>query len=1088
MCYAGHREIFMPSISKLKNQLQEKITPRRKRTGLIFLVIFAIYSVLGLLAAPGLVISQAQKFVQEKLKLELTIAKLEVNPWLLAVRIDGLRLKEPGAQGEILLAAKSIYVNAQLWSSLWLRGASLDEVDLLGLYVNTRIRQDGRINLMQLIPPKDPNDNSETRWRIGTFGLHNARIDIHDDSRPTPFSAFFSPLDLSLSEVSSRPNKDGEYSLHAETGDDETLDWHGTLAMQPLRSQGELKISKLKATTPWRYLQDSLPIIVDAGTISLSGRYQLTAGDTVVLSLDHGRILTDDLTLHQRGTDPLAIKLKQMDLNGVNLEWPAKTAGFANLIFQGFQVADKKSEKDLASFGNLHLENGLYNPVETSVNLATLSLQKLTLTDSDEHAALLSLPELTLKKLGIALTKQNIHVNQIVLDKGDIAVRREKNGTINWITRLDALTARLSKNTTPEKHVSAHQSPVPSSAVKGKPEKASTPWVATLGELDLLGFKINLDDNVPQTAVKNSIENLNLRIHPRQAGEDAHALEGNLAIGSGGKLAFKGRFNEHPLTASVDLDLKDLQLPPFAPYFEDIARFELGHGGLDVAGKFNFTQRKTVQADFAGRVAIHDFNANDLDQDERFLAWQNLAINGLTWQLAPGKLTIHDIQANKPFIRVIVDKDKTLNLSHIVIAAPSPADKDKAATPEKSEKVAAAKSPYPLRIDRIRMQNGSMLFADFTLNPQFATGIQSLNGDISGISTDPASRAKVALSGRVDQYGKADINGVINPIASDAYTDMSVKFTNLELATLTPYSAKFAGYRIDKGKLSLDLNYKIENRKLNATNKVIFNQLTLGEKVDSPDSVNLPLKLAVAILKDRNGVIDLDLPLSGSIDDPKFKLGPIIWKAFLNLLTKAATAPFSLIAGLVGGGDDLDSLSFATGQSQLPPDAIAKLDKITKALAERPSLAVEIRGAFDPQADALAIKAGKFNAVYEKRLADGGKPRKILEALFTEKLGSEALAEQRALHLKPASDAAKNKNELELAIESYQNSLRSELVAREVVLEGDLRQLALARAAAVRSQLVEVNKVDAAHVFVLEPVVTPVVADKVIMKITLTAS
>jgi hypothetical protein len=381
-----------------------------------------------------------------------------------------------------------------------------------------------------------------------------------------------------------------------------------------------------------------------------------------------------------------------------------------------------------------------------------------------------------------------------------------------------------------------------------------------------------------------------------------------------------------------------------------------------------------------------------------------------------------------------------------------------------------------------------MLFADFTLKPQFATGIQSLNGDISGISTDPKTRAKVALSGRVDQYGKADISGTINPLASEVYTDIAVKFSNLELTTLTPYSAKFAGYRIDKGKLSLDLNYRIENRRLNASNKVVFNQLTLGEKVDSPDSIGLPLKLAVAILKDKDGVIDVDLPITGSIDDPKFKLAPLIWKAFLNLLTKAATAPFSLIAGMVGGGSDLDSLSFATGESTLAPAETDKLGKLGRALAERPALGVEIRGAFDPQADALAIKTVKFNSLYEKRLAAGDKLQTVVETLFAEKMGKEALAQQRALHLKPAADMAKNKNKLDLDVDAYLQALRTELIAREVVLDGDLRQLALDRAGAVRRQLVEISKIDEGRIFVLEPVSVQATDKKIVMKVALTAS
>jgi hypothetical protein len=194
--------------------------------------------------------------------------------------------------------------------------------------------------------------------------------------------------------------------------------------------------------------------------------------------------------------------------------------------------------------------------------------------------------------------------------------------------------------------------------------------------------------------------------------------------------------------------------------------------------------------------------------------------------MEPGKLVIRDIIAEQPFSRVIIDADRTINLMRVLDAGSAELYVD-----ETVKKTAAANDPtYPVRIDRIRMRNGAMLFGDLTLRPQFATGIQSLNGDITGLSTAPNARAKVSLHGRVDQYGQADITGSLSPMAGDQFTDIAVKFQNLELTTLTPYSAKFAGYRIDKGKMSMDLGYKINQRQLNATNKVGTQSTDAGRK------------------------------------------------------------------------------------------------------------------------------------------------------------------------------------------------------------------------------------------------------------------
>lgn len=1070
----------------LKDRIASGMTPRRRRSGIVFLFLFAVYSLFGFLALPGIIAGQAQKFVHENLGLELELAKMEFNPWRLALRLDGLAVKDPQAAGEVLVAARSVYVNAELWSSLWIRGASLRELDLLAPYINARILKDGDINLLRLVPPDDGQESGEAHWRVGLLGIHQGRVDFHDDTRPTPFSAFFSPLNISLADLSSRPDRDGGYTLHAETGEGETLDWRGTVAIKPVRSEGELKISGLKATTPWSYLQDKLPLVVEQGLIGISGHYVLKADDVVTFTLRDGQVTVEDLTVSQHGKAPLLVGLKQLDLKGVSLDWPEQSAGFETLQLSGFRMTDKASGQDLNHFSTLTLQNGRYVPEGERVELNTLRLESLALEDSTGHAPLLSLPLLTLNNLSASLASQKAHVGQVVLEKGNISVRREKNSTLNWETRLDELSRRLAAFESPASATAT------ATATQAQATTQSATWDATLGELDLLGFRVGFVDQVPLETLSTSLEDINLRLFPRQPGEKWHQLDGRLSVGTGGALSFKGNFSEQPLAAGVDLRLQSLKLSPFAPWAADVARFALEKGTLDVNGRFNFQQARQTKADFQGGITIHDFAANDLELDERFLAWRRLGVQGVSWQLEPARLAIREIQADKPFIRVIVGEDQSLNLSHVIVAPEEPAvaesgnNSTATATPAATAKTAEA--AYPLRIDRIRMNDGSMLFADLTLRPQFATGIQSLEGEIRGLSSQPDSRATVVLKGWVDEYGKADINGMLNPLAGDLYTDIGVKFSNVELTTLTPYSSKFAGYRIDKGKLSLDLNYKINNRKLDASNKVVFNQLTLGDKVESPDAMSLPLKLAVAILKDKDGVIDVDLPVTGSLDDPKFRIGPLIWKTFLNLLTKAATAPFSLIANMIGGGENMDSLEFAAGASTLAAEETAKLDALAKALTQRPALAVEVRGAFDPEADAKAIRTAKFDQVYQKRLAEGGKSRKVLEDMFKTKLGSEALAQQRALNLKPASDQAGNRDELQLAIAAYETHLRNELIARETVLDGDLRQLALERARTVRNQLVEVSKIEESRVFVLEPVTVKATGNTVVMKVGLTAS
>lgn len=1075
-------------LTALQDTLRAQLTPRRKRQGLLLLGLFLAWSLLGLLLLPSVIESQARRFVRDTLGLELTVTDLRFNPWMLSVRINGLTVREPGAGGEVLLAFDQLYVNAQLWSSLWWRGASLAALELERPMVNVRIRQDGSLNLLQLVPPEDPQDSGEARWRIGRLAVRQGHIAFHDDTRPTPFATAFSPLNLELSDLTSNPDRDGLYNLRAETGDGEVLDWRGTLAMQPVRSEGELRITGLRATTPWRYLQDQLPVVVSDGSIAISGHYRLKVDNGVSFTLDQGRVSVSQLAVDLRGEAPLGLRLDRLELTGARFAHPSQEAGFDALTLGGLAVSAPDAAAPLAQLDRLEFADARHAPAGGRVSLARIGLRQLRLADGDA-APLLALPELDLQDLALGLDQRTAHVARIGLGEGEISLRRESDGRLNWDRRLSDLAARVERGlvlppapdtATTAPVAVAVASPPPAPRTKGKAPPAEPGWTPTLGELDLKGFTVAVEDRVPATAVATRLENIQLRLLPRQAAGQPHRLEGSLAVGSGGRLALEGRFSEQPLTVEADVELADLRLPTFAPYFTDLARFALEDGALDVAGHVSVRQGARTDAGFRGRIAVRNFAANDLDLDERFLAWRQLAASGVDWRLAPGRLVIREVIADRPFMRLIVGADKTLNLSHVIVSAPGEPAPAAAAAPTPAT---AAAAPYPLRVDRIRLQRGAMLFADMTLKPQFATGIQDLDGEVTGISSAAGSRATANLKGRVDQFGRAVITGTLEPLASDRHTDLNVRFTDLELTTMTPYSAKFAGYRIDKGKLSLDLGYRIRDRRLEATNKIVFNQLTLGDKVDSPDAMNLPLKLAVAILKDKDGVIDVDLPLTGSLDDPEFRIAPLVWKAFVNLLAKAATAPFSLIAGLVGGGEDMDSIAFTAGGATLEPAQADKLGKLAAALAQRPALGVEVRGAYDPVADARSLRERRFEAAWQKRLAEGGKPRKLLEGLFVARLGEEALARQRALSLKPAGEG-----DLAMAEAAYLAALRDELVARETILEGDLRQLALERARVLRAQLVEASGVDAARIFVLEPVTTPATDGKVILRVTLAAN
>lgn len=295
----------------------------------------------------------------------------------------------------------------------------------------------------------------------------------------------------------------------------------------------------------------------------------------------------------------------------------------------------------------------------------------------------------------------------------------------------------------------------------------------------------------------------------------------------------------------------------------------------------------------------------------------------------------------------------------------------------------------PLRVRNIRIDEGSAYFADRSITPAFATGIVALAGDIRGVSTAPGARATLKLQGRVDRYSPVEISGHVAPLAPTDDSDLRLGFRNIELSTFNPYSGKFAGYNIARGKLSTELRYRLDKRALQAEHHVVLDQLEFGEATGSKDAAPLPIKLAVALLKDRRGVIDLQLPVGGSLDDPQFSYGQIVRTVLMNTLSKIVTAPFAALGSLFGGsGEELAYVDFAAGSAQIDDAARGKLDQLAQALAERPQLRLDVP-MVSGSADATAMAELALAQRVPASALDDKARLKALERAYRELYGSE---------------------------------------------------------------------------------------------------
>jgi hypothetical protein len=452
---------------------------------------------------------------------------------------------------------------------------------------------------------------------------------------------------------------------------------------------------------------------------------------------------------------------------------------------------------------------------------------------------------------------------------------------------------------------------------------------------------------------------------------------------------------------------------------------------------------------------------------------------------------------------VIIDQNRNVNITEALKppgSAPTPvAPASSAPAPQVAQTSGTTRSAQlappshaaalPLSIGTVVITNGSANYSDQWIQPHFAIGIQQLNGNIDGLSSDPASRAKIDLTGSVDRYAPAHIWGETNLLSETTYTDISMSYRGIELTGVTPYSGHFAGYKIAKGKLTVDLKYHIENRQLTASHHIVVDQLQLGDKVDSPDAISLPLKLAVALLKDRNGVIDLDLPVTGSLDDPQFKIGPIIWKVFVNLIEKAVTAPFKLLGSLFGGGDEVNVVEFAPGSASLDAAALSRLASINKALDARPGLELDIPTTYSTQTDTPALAAQKLQTLLRKRAgvaadappADPATQFKLLLAEFHEELGAKAPLPPATL----AVTTAKKSKDTSPDYGPPVAELSAALLERIKVDDTQLQNLGTRRAHAIQDVLLHGTNLDPARVFLINAPAQPPAGNTVRLELAL---
>ena len=469
------------------------------------------------------------------------------------------------------------------------------------------------------------------------------------------------------------------------------------------------------------------------------------------------------------------------------------------------------------------------------------------------------------------LTKQSINIEKILVDNIKLDLIRNKNGSLALLAPLDAYfnkdTSSAPLQSTDVFNWAIHEISISNS------------------EVDVSDHSIQNTANIRLHQINAELFNLDHKLSNKQPFTLSYQVE------KSGINRFSGHLVAQPFALESDIQLSKIPLKIMQPYLSEFTHIKIQKGDLSVTGKstVNLHKKRGLQGNFKGTLGINDFDSRDTLIKRRLLGWKNLQVSPINLNLSPLSVEINTIKLDKPYSRLVITEDRKINLSLLM--------KNKKQNSKKP-----TQSTTAISIDQVQVNDGSAYFADLSLRPQFGTSIQNLNGLIKGLSSNNLESADVRIKGTVEEYGKVLVAGKINPLSGDLYTDININFDKIELTTLTPYAGRYAGYVIDKGKLSLILNYKIAQGILDGQNRLILDQFELGEAVASEESLDLPIKLALALFKNSDGVIDISLPTKGDMNAPDFEISGLIMKALINVISKAVTSPFTLLANIAGGG------------------------------------------------------------------------------------------------------------------------------------------------------------------------------------------
>lgn len=674
--------------------------------------------------------------------------------------------------------------------------------------------------------------------------------------------------------------------------------------------------------------------------------------------------------------------------------------------------------------------------------------------------------QLALSELAVDGQKQSLQIGKVTLQQPLLKATLNPQQELDLADLLiEQAPAKPVKGAHAANEVANNAAPKSAQQAKGagnsKKHGADKPWQWQIKQILIDKGDLTLTESSSGKPQARQLSGLKLALGPLGSkGEQPSKLTLATQFNQSSTLAFDGQLTLTPFTLSGDINQQGLPLTLAQPYLADLVRIKVQNGLLSSNTRLDLAT--TAQGDLSkltlqGGLDINGLKVVDRADNQRLLEFNTLALTGLTYDGISQQMRIKDIALNKPFARIEINEDGTTNLQQLLLP--------QSAAAKSTEAKAGSKAPdFRFTIDQLRTEQGNLRFADRSLSQDFVADIASLGGQSRHISNIPGQRSDLAFNGKVDRYAPVTIRGGTNLLVANPILDIAVAFHNLELTTFTPYSGTYAGYAIDKGQLSMKLHYKLEGNRLEGDNDITIKKLQLGEKIKSDQAKDLPLGLAIALLSDANGVIQMNLKVKGDLDQPDFSIGNIFWDVLGNTLSKAITSPFSLLASLADGTEDLDELPFLPGDPDLTPTQQEKLVKLAQALKDRPKLSMNIRGKVNFNEERPILQRQKLERVLAKLTGN----QADLDLLEQDPALQEALAQ--AYEERFGEDLDDLADRLHLDEESA--ALRAQAVIllrdQQLITAKSLRNLAMRRAQNTKEFLVDSQGIAPERLFVLD--------------------